>query len=101
MTAATIPGAAGFVATGDFRNGSDDLVVVDKPAGMVVHPGHGVPSGTLVNALLAQCPALAAFEDSLRPGIVHRLDKDTSGVMVVAKTSAAPLVSGLDVRLLA
>lgn len=67
----------------------DDLIVVDKPAGMVVHPGHGVSSGTLVNALLAQCPALAAFEDSLRPGIVHRLDKDTSGVMVVAKTPAA------------
>ncbi len=67
----------------------DDLVVVDKPAGMVVHPGHGVASGTLVNALLAQCPALAVFEDSLRPGIVHRLDKDTSGVMVVAKTPSA------------
>jgi len=67
----------------------DDLIVVDKPAGMVVHPGHGVSSGTLVNALLAHCPGLAAFEDSLRPGIVHRLDKDTSGVMVVAKTPAA------------
>ncbi|MBI5878975.1 MAG: RluA family pseudouridine synthase [Chloroflexi bacterium] len=67
----------------------DDLIVVDKPAGMVVHPGHGVSAGTLVNAMLAHCPGLAAFEDSLRPGIVHRLDKDTSGVMVVAKTPAA------------
>jgi 23S rRNA pseudouridine1911/1915/1917 synthase len=63
----------------------DDLIIVDKPAGLVVHPGNGVASGTLVNALLARYPELKAFEDSLRPGIVHRLDKDTSGVMVVAK----------------
>jgi 23S rRNA pseudouridine1911/1915/1917 synthase len=62
-----------------------DVIVVDKPAGMVAHPGNGVSSGTLVNALLARYPELKSFEDSLRPGIVHRLDKDTSGVMVVAK----------------
>jgi 23S rRNA pseudouridine1911/1915/1917 synthase len=67
----------------------DDLIIVDKPAGLVVHPGNGVASGTLVNALLARYPELKAFEDSLRPGIVHRLDKDTSGVMVVAKHPAA------------
>src|SRR6184192_2870473 len=53
-----------------------DIVVVDKPAGMVVHPGHGVKSGTLVNALLARYPEMQVFEDSTRPGIVHRLDKD-------------------------
>lgn len=66
-----------------------DVVVVDKPVGMVAHPGHGVSSGTLVNALLARYPEMRAFEDSLRPGIVHRLDKDTSGVMVVAKNHVA------------
>ncbi len=67
----------------------DDVVIVDKPAGMVVHPGHGVSSGTLVNALLARYPQMRAFENSRRPGIVHRLDKDTSGVMIVAKHPAA------------
>ncbi len=61
------------------------LIVLDKPAGLVVHPGPGHPSGTLVNALLAHCPHLASGDDTHRPGIVHRLDKDTSGVMVVAK----------------
>jgi 23S rRNA pseudouridine1911/1915/1917 synthase len=66
-----------------------DIIVVDKPAGMVVHPGHGAPAGTLVNGLLARYPELSAFEDSDRPGIVHRLDKDTSGVMVVARTPFA------------
>ena len=65
------------------------IVVVDKPAGMVVHPGHGVASGTLVNAMLARYPEMQAFEDSLRPGVVHRLDKGTSGLMVVAKTPEA------------
>ena len=64
----------------------EHIIVVDKPAGMVVHPGHGAPAGTLVNGLLARYPELSAFEDSDRPGIVHRLDKDTSGVMVVART---------------
>ena len=61
------------------------LIVVNKPAGMVVHPGAGVYSGTLVNALLHHCKDLSGVGGYLRPGIVHRLDKDTSGVMVVAK----------------
>ncbi len=61
------------------------LIVLDKPAGLVVHPAPGHPTGTLVNALLAHCPDLAQGDDTHRPGIVHRLDKDTSGVMVVAK----------------
>lgn len=67
----------------------DDLLVVDKPAGLTVHPAPGHPAHTLVNAILARFPHLAALSDSLRPGIVHRLDKDTSGVMVVAKSSLA------------
>jgi 23S rRNA pseudouridine1911/1915/1917 synthase len=66
-----------------------DLVVVDKPAGLVVHPAPGHPSGTLVNALLAHCPDLAGIGGVERPGIVHRLDKDTSGLMVVAKNERA------------
>jgi 23S rRNA pseudouridine1911/1915/1917 synthase len=61
------------------------LLVVDKPAGMVVHPGAGNLSGTLVNALLYHCPDLSGIGGVLRPGIVHRLDKDTSGLLVVAK----------------
>jgi len=65
------------------------LVVVDKPAGLVVHPGAGNYSGTLVNALLHRCPDLAGIGGVLRPGIVHRLDKDTSGVLVVAKDDLA------------
>jgi 23S rRNA pseudouridine1911/1915/1917 synthase len=65
------------------------LVVVDKPAGLSVHPGPGHPSGTLVNALLAHCPDIAGIGGAIRPGIVHRLDKDTSGLMVAAKTEAA------------
>jgi 23S rRNA pseudouridine1911/1915/1917 synthase len=64
-----------------------DLVVIDKPAGLVVHPSPGHTAHTLVNALLARCPDLAGFGDNMRPGIVHRLDKDTSGVMVIAKNS--------------
>ncbi len=67
----------------------DDLIVLDKPAGITVHPAPGHASHTLVNALLAHCPDLATLSNSLRPGIVHRLDKDTSGLMLVAKTSAA------------
>jgi 23S rRNA pseudouridine1911/1915/1917 synthase len=63
----------------------DDLVVVDKPPGLTVHPAPGHPSHTLVNALLARCPRLAPSGDPARPGIVHRLDKDTSGLMMVAK----------------
>lgn len=61
------------------------LVVVNKPAGMVVHPSPGKASGTLVNALLAHCTALSGIGGVERPGIVHRLDKDTSGAIVVAK----------------
>ena len=67
----------------------DDLLVIDKPAGLTVHPAPGHPSHTLVNAILSHFPHLADIGDSLRPGIVHRLDKDTSGVMLVAKNSAA------------
>ena len=67
----------------------EDLIVVDKPAGLVVHPGPGHPSGTLVNALLHHCQDLAGVGGVLRPGIVHRLDRGTSGVMVAAKTDAA------------
>jgi 23S rRNA pseudouridine1911/1915/1917 synthase len=66
-----------------------DLVVVDKPAGMVVHPAHGHSSGTLVNALLAHCSDLSGVGGTLRPGIVHRLDKDTSGLLIVAKNDRA------------
>lgn len=64
----------------------EHLLVLDKPAGMVVHPGAGVSSGTLVHALLAHFPAIEKVGGEGRPGIVHRLDKDTSGLMVVAKT---------------
>jgi 23S rRNA pseudouridine1911/1915/1917 synthase len=67
----------------------EDLVVVNKPAGMVVHPAAGNWSGTLVNALLFHCGSLAETEDTRRPGIVHRLDKDTSGLIVVAKNDRA------------
>jgi len=66
-----------------------DLIVVDKPPGLVVHPGPGHPSGTLVNALLHHCRDLSGIGGVLRPGIVHRLDRGTSGVMVVAKNDAA------------
>ena len=69
----------------------DDLLVVDKPAGMVVHPAAGHYSGTLVNALLFYSPRLSTINGPLRPGIVHRLDKDTSGVLVVARTNEAHL----------
>ena len=66
-----------------------DLLVLDKPAGLVVHPAPGNEDGTLVNALLAHCGDALAIGGERRPGIVHRLDKDTSGVMVVAKTDLA------------
>lgn len=69
----------------------DALIVVDKPAGLVVHPAPGHPGGTLVNALLHHCTDLAGIGGVLRPGIVHRLDRGTSGVMVAAKTDAAHL----------
>jgi 23S rRNA pseudouridine1911/1915/1917 synthase len=66
-----------------------DIIVLDKPAGLTVHPAPGHPSGTLVNALLAACVDLRGIAGTLRPGIVHRLDKDTSGLMVVAKNDRA------------
>lgn len=65
------------------------LLVINKRPGMVVHPAPGHPSGTLVNALLHHCTDLAGIGGELRPGIVHRLDKDTSGTMIVAKTEPA------------
>jgi 23S rRNA pseudouridine1911/1915/1917 synthase len=68
-----------------------DLIVVDKPVGMAVHPGPGHERSTLVHALLAHCLDLAGIEGTARPGIVHRLDKDTSGLLVVAKNDRAQL----------
>jgi len=65
----------------------NDVLVIDKSAGLTVHPAPGHPDGTLVNAILHHFPHLTDMSDSLRPGIVHRLDKDTSGVMVIAKNS--------------
>ena len=73
----------------DFLYEDSDLAVVNKPAGMVVHPAPGNYTGTLVNALLFHCPDIGSTGGDIRPGIVHRLDKDTSGVMVVAKNGAA------------
>jgi 23S rRNA pseudouridine1911/1915/1917 synthase len=67
----------------------DAVIVVDKPAGLVVHPGAGNASGTLVHALLHRYPEIAGVGGEGRPGIVHRLDKDTSGLLVVARTAAA------------
>jgi 23S rRNA pseudouridine1911/1915/1917 synthase len=66
-----------------------DVIAVNKPAGMTVHAGAGTSSGTLVNALLGRGQALSQGGDALRPGIVHRLDKDTSGIILVAKNDAA------------
>jgi len=69
----------------------EHLIVVNKPAGMVVHPGAGVKTGTLVHALLAHCKDLSGIGGVVRPGIVHRLDKGTSGLLVAAKTDEAHL----------
>ena len=66
-----------------------DLVVINKPPGLVVHPGAGHRTGTLLNALLHHCPELKEIGEVSRPGLVHRLDKDTSGLLVVAKTALA------------
>src|SRR6266702_5280522 len=74
----------------DIRFEDAHLIVIDKPAGMVVHPAPGNPDGTLVNALLGHCAAsLSGIGGVRRPGIVHRLDKDTSGLLVVAKNDLA------------
>jgi len=67
----------------------DDLIVINKPAGMTVHPGAGHREHTLVNALLHHCPTLSGIGGKERPGIVHRLDKETSGCLVVAKNDEA------------
>ncbi len=67
----------------------DHILAINKPPELVVHPGAGNPSGTLVNAVLAHCPDVLDVGGERRPGIVHRLDKDTSGVIVVAKNDAA------------
>jgi 23S rRNA pseudouridine1911/1915/1917 synthase len=66
-----------------------DVIVVNKPAGMVVHPGAGNSHGTLVNALLGHCTDLSGIGGAIRPGIVHRIDKDTSGVIIAAKNDHA------------
>ena len=73
----------------DIRYDDQDIVIVNKPAGMVVHPSAGHESGTLVNALLALYPEISGIGGEKRPGIVHRLDKDTSGLVVVAKNDLA------------
>ncbi|HUO06263.1 MAG TPA: RluA family pseudouridine synthase [Candidatus Binataceae bacterium] len=97
------PPAAGQPETAEYYNSrespeisvifaDDEIIVVDKPAGMTVHPAPGHPDGTLVDALLARFPDISMMAEPdgvLRPGIVHRLDKDTSGVMVVARTPFA------------
>jgi len=67
----------------------DSLLIINKPAGLVVHPAPGHPEGTLVNALLAHCPNLPGIGGVQRPGIVHRLDKDTTGAIAIAKTDFA------------
>ena len=86
------PGGGGPVADPSSRcwvHDDQDVIVVDKPAGLVVHPGAGQSRATLVNGLLARYPELAEVGDAGRPGIVHRLDKDTSGLLVVACTRLA------------
>jgi len=73
----------------DVRYADDDVIVIAKPAGLVVHPGAGHAGGTLVNGLLARYPEIASVGAPARPGIVHRLDRDTSGLLVVARTAHA------------
>ncbi|MGH2538758.1 MAG: RluA family pseudouridine synthase [Candidatus Promineifilaceae bacterium] len=73
----------------DIRYEDRDILVINKPAGMVVHPSVGHEGGTLVNAVLGYCPDIAGIGGERRPGIVHRLDKETSGLILVAKNDAA------------
>lgn len=73
----------------DILHEDGDVIVINKAAGMTVHPGAGQWSGTLVNALLGHCGDLSGIGGELRPGIVHRIDKDTSGILVVAKNDRA------------
>ncbi|HUI49950.1 MAG TPA: RluA family pseudouridine synthase [Acidimicrobiia bacterium] len=84
----------------DIRFEDADVAVVAKPAGLVVHPGAGHAGGTLVNGLLAQFPGIECVGDPRRPGIVHRLDRDTSGLLAIARTARAydSLVSQLAAR---
>jgi 23S rRNA pseudouridine1911/1915/1917 synthase len=84
----------------DVRDASADVIVVAKPAGLVVHPGAGHDGGTLVNGLLARYPEIAGVGDPMRPGIVHRLDRDTSGLMLVARSQQGydALVAQLSAR---
>ena len=83
------------------RHVDEAVIVVDKPAGLVVHPGAGNPDGTMIQGLLARFPELATVGDPARPGVVHRLDRDTSGLLVVARTDEAyeSLVGQLAARL--
>ena len=76
--------------TVDVVHEDDHVIVVNKPAGIVVHPGAGTPEATLVNGLLARYPELAAVGEPERPGIVHRLDKGTSGLLMVARDRGRP-----------
>ncbi len=80
------------------RYEDDDVAVVSKPAGLVVHPAHGHDTGTLVNALLHHLTDLSGVGGERRPGIVHRLDKDTSGLMLVAKNDAAHVALSRELR---
>ncbi|MFQ5799422.1 MAG: RluA family pseudouridine synthase [Bacteroidota bacterium] len=89
ITAATRPRVVPEPIPLDIIFEDDLLLVVNKPAGMVVHPSYGNFTGTLVHALLHHSAELAIVDDETRPGIVHRLDKDTSGLLVVAKNGAA------------
>jgi 23S rRNA pseudouridine1911/1915/1917 synthase len=81
----------------------DDVIVIDKPAGLVVHPGAGNPGGTVVNSLLQRFPEIADVGDPDRPGVVHRLDKGTSGLLAVARSAAGyeGLVAQLSARTVA
>lgn len=76
----------------------DRLLVIDKPAGLVTHPAPGHATGTLVNALLAHAPDVEETDNPQRPGIVHRLDKDTSGLMVIAKDAATHAALAVQMR---
>ncbi len=86
-TAASLPAPEAIPLTIAYED--EDILVVDKSAGLTVHPAPGHPNHTLVNAILAHCSNIVTRDDSSRPGIVHRLDKETSGLMVVAKNDDA------------
>ena len=92
VPAAPVAGLAAQALPLDVVFEDDAVIVVNKPPGLVVHPGAGNPDRTLVNALLAHCGRLSDIGGPNRPGIVHRLDKDTSGLMIAAKTDDAHMV---------